>query len=309
MKAMNSRAALRLLLHCFQPEKLEKDFNLKNENEIFQTVQTHPVALLAVRYHVPLAVKNIATLMETHRKSFFDVNTQLLDLMIKELIPFDMYLSTNNDGFRGGDPQAYKEKRLSKPERWPHWARNLMIQMCHRLDNWKVLHPRPQRNPPSYNSYPSYPGFPNGPNYPPNYPQHSSIMSARQSPGNTNFGPTPGMHSTNFSNPMPIRTTVPQRPTRTVDDVNPDRISDSSDSENDDDSPENEYQDNKKIISKTPTGRTGRGGQPADRPDSLRSDHWTKIIKNLETRSSITHKTIIDKINHRNQTHQLINPK
>merc|ERR1719383_1189671 len=77
MKPMAEFAALRLLLHTRQPQALHNEFGNINTKEREQIVANHPCGSLAIKYHVPLAVKRIAQIMDRSNLYFCTESPQI----------------------------------------------------------------------------------------------------------------------------------------------------------------------------------------------------------------------------------------
>jgi len=139
MKPMAEFAALRLLLHTRQPQALHNEFGNINTKEREQIVANHPCGSLAIKYHVPLAVKRIAQIMDRSNLYFCTVSIEVLELIIKDLVPFHVYLHRESANYHG-DHQILRNNGLAPCNQLPPFALDLLNHMQLRLNSYQRKH-------------------------------------------------------------------------------------------------------------------------------------------------------------------------
>merc|ERR1719285_396176 len=139
MKPMAEFAALRLLLHTRQPQALHNEFGNINTKEREQIVANHPCGSLAIKYHVPLAVKRIAQIMDRSNLYFCTVSIEVLELIIKDLVPFHVYLHRESANYYG-DQQILRNNGLAPCNQLPPFALDLLNGIALQLNKYQQRH-------------------------------------------------------------------------------------------------------------------------------------------------------------------------
>jgi len=141
MKPMAEHAALRLLLHTRQPEAIHNEFGNVNCKDVENNVARHPCGILAMRYHVPLAVKRIAEVLDRSNLSFKAVTPNHLESIVRVVLPFNVYLQPETASYRG-DPETFRRNELLACSQLDHYGMELLKQMQIRLKRYKKKYSR-----------------------------------------------------------------------------------------------------------------------------------------------------------------------